>query len=170
MSFTDLLDQAKAARVREHRDITVLLNGKPIVIRVHEMPSHDWAALTTKHSPRKGVNVDRLGYNVTAASIDAVGVSATVVGKAGAEEKITPEQWQTLLDLLSGAEVSELADAAFALNDWLPRNRIVEAKKGSAGGSKTSSSSPANSASRSVASTAGSRRPSRRTSTTKKDA
>ena len=146
MSFSDLLEQAKPARVREHRDISVTLKGQLVVIRVHELPGFDWATVTAKHSPRGGVNVDKLGYNVTAASLEAAGAAATIVTEHG-EEKVTEGQWQTLLGLLSGGEVAALADAAFALNDWLPRNRVAEAKKASAGASETNSSSPANSVS-----------------------
>lgn len=146
MSFTDLLEQAKAARVREHRDITVLLNQQPVVIRVHELPAYDWASVTSKHPPRGGVNVDKLGYNVTAASIEAAGLSSSVID-GETERKLTEKEWQTLLGLISGGEAQALADAAFALNDWLPRNRVAEAKKASAGASETNSSSPANSAS-----------------------
>lgn len=144
MSFSELLEQGKQAKVREHKDITVLVNGEPVVLRVHEIPSYDWAALTTKHPPRPGATADWLGYNVTAASLDALPDALSVV-EGETVTKVTAKQWETLRDLLSGVEMGNLADAAFWLNDWLPRNRIVEAKKASAGDSKKSSSSPANS-------------------------
>lgn len=139
MTFSELLDQAKAAKVREFRDTTVLIKGEPVVLRVYELPSFDWAALTTKHGPRPEANADRLGYNVTAASLDAVGEALFVV-EGDAETRVTAEQWETLRGLLSGVEIGTLADAAFALNDWVPRNRIVAAKKASKGSSKKSSS------------------------------
>lgn len=146
MSFSELLEQGKQAKVREHKDITVLVNGEPVVLRVHELPSYDWAALTTKHPPRPGATADWLGYNVTAASLDALEHEAGLSVVEGEKvSKVTAKQWQTLREILSGVEVGNLADAAFWLNDWLPRNRIVEAKKASAGDSKKSSSSPANS-------------------------
>lgn len=145
MSFAELLEQASTERVREHRDVPVVVRGEKVTIRVHELPSYDWAELTSKHPPRKVTefNIDRIGYNVTAASIEGAGLGAYVV-EGEEETKITPEQWETLCSVLSGAEVSHLADVAFMLNDWTPRMRLVEAKKGSAGGSKKKSSSPAN--------------------------
>lgn len=144
MTFSELLEQGKQAKVREHRDTTVVVNGEPVLLRVYELPSFDWAALMTKHGPRVEANADRLGYNVTAASLEALASSLYVV-EGDKETKVTAEQWAVLRDLLSGVEVGTLADAAFALNDWLPRNRVAAAKKASAGGSKKKSSLPANS-------------------------
>ena len=145
MTFSELLEQAKTSKVRAYKDIPVVLNKQKVVLRVYEIPSYDWAGLTTKHPPRDDSASDKaLGYNLTAAGIDAAGMGAFVLD--GEEEtRVTAEQWDTLLEVLHGVELGNLADAAFALNDWLPRNRVAAAKKASAGDSKKSSSSPANS-------------------------
>jgi hypothetical protein len=141
MSFSDLLSKAREAD-RESRTVEVTVAGELLELTFTELPGMDWASITAKHPPRLDAPVDlRYGYNVHGVCADAAKVNGVV--RQG-DEVVTPrvdgkekiDEWADLIALLSGHDLNSVCDAVFALNEWLPQQRVAAAKKASTASSK----------------------------------
>ena len=137
MSFSDLLQSAKAAE-RESRTVEVTVGGELVALTFVELPGLDWATITAKFPPRADSPADRgVGFNAHAVSVEAAKVNG-VVKFAGEETLPSVEDWDDLFANLGGHDFNQVCDAVFYLNEWLPRQRVVAAKKALRGSSKKS--------------------------------
>lgn len=110
-----------------------------VTLRFVQLHGYDWAELTTKHPARRGVELDMAyGYN-----LDAVVRAAAKFedpkrpGKRYALRlegddwvALTDKQIDDLWETLTGSEVSNIRDAVWGLNDFLPNQRIEALVKG----------------------------------------
>lgn len=110
-----------------------------VTLRFVQLHGHDWAALTTKNRAREGVELDRAyGYNIDAVvraaakfeDPDKPGVRYAFRLEDGQPIPLTDAQIDDLWDTLSGAEVSNIRDAIFGMNEHLPNMRIEALVKG----------------------------------------
>lgn len=114
-----------------------------LTIRVSELDGDSWAACTTAHLPRKGVSIDQsFSYNLTAASKDALPLSAVVVD-GDEDQELTPEQWSKLWRATDPQGRQSITDAVFAVNEHAQLARLDAARKGIEAASRLKRRSPA---------------------------
>lgn len=102
--------------------------------RFYRMRGDEWVECTARSPVRLDVPLDaQYGYNYHAACRLAAIRSGFRVDDDGAETEMTEDEWRDVWAVLSGAEVTLLADAVWELNEWGPAARIHDLKKGSAG-------------------------------------
>lgn len=123
MSFSDELKKAKESKA-ETQDVPVLLNGDLYTIRLSQMNPADWVSLTDQNPKRAGVAIDsNLGYDLRGVTRAAVNTCAKLLkGDAEVEVRSDDEvnEWEDLLDTISGQELSNVNDAVFGLNAYMP--------------------------------------------------
>jgi hypothetical protein len=103
-----------------------------ITLRFTQLPGFEWAAITSKLPPRPGVPIDEsIGYNYDKATIHAAGF-ADAAGRAygvrledDAELPLSADEWSALFDALSGYEVSQIRNAVWGLNEYLPKQQVT---------------------------------------------
>ena len=102
-----------------------------ITLRFTQLPGEEWASLTSKLPPRPGVAIDEsIGYNYDKATIsaakfqDASGRAYGVRLEGDVEEVVTPDEWVALFDALSGYEVTQIRNAVWGLNEYLPKKQV----------------------------------------------
>jgi hypothetical protein len=153
-------------------NVDIQLNGKPYTFRFTAMNGLDWATECDRHPARPGVKLDlQYGYNLRSiAEAVAPVCGVRVVGDPLGEETeaLSAEQWETLLGKADGQTYRHLTDAIWAVNEYLPAQAVVAAKKALAA-PKTPSSSRSKSASPRGASSGGSQKKPPSTSTTTRD-
>lgn len=143
MSFEDDLDadlDAQLAAEPNFSFVSVLVNGKHRKLRFTEMDGLAWADLCDRNPPRTIDSDEKIpkilpidsgyGYNVLGASVMAAQVSGHM--QSGDEWKtLTPEQWKKLIRSLPGAQLKQVADVIWNLNQWAPSQAVLSAKKAS---------------------------------------
>jgi hypothetical protein len=133
----------KADAVRERLDtLAEAAEGSLDTLRFVQLPGTEWTSITALFPPRIESPIDmRYGYNVVAScgaaaghrSDDGTAYAFRVVSGAGDDaelEPLAPTQIADLLLILSGAEISEINDAIWALNEYEPGRRIDQLVKG----------------------------------------
>ena len=102
-----------------------------VTLRFSRLNGEKWALLTSAHPMRIDVALDRnYGYNydtVTALTARETGKRLDDDG----EHDLTPEQWDRLLNVLSGHDVQTIRDAVWTLNEWEPAQHVEALVKGS---------------------------------------
>lgn len=159
MSFEDELDadlDAQLAAEPYFGFVSVLINGKHRKLRFTEMDGLAWADICNRNPPRlvdgadpaKPKQADILpidlayGHNVLGASVQAASVSGHM--QSGDDwVELSPERWKKLIRGLPGAQLREIADVIWNLNQWAPSQAVLSARKASAVESALSSYSPA---------------------------
>lgn len=153
-----LLDELEEARAKDESDVrlsgpsdahsapivarldelTAAAQDSLITLRFRQLPGREWAALTLVHPVRVESPLDRqYGYNVdavVAAAAAYVGPGAVSYGFRldGDEEVVlSPTQWASLFDVLTGSEIVSIRDAIWGLNEWEPEQRIQALVKAS---------------------------------------
>lgn len=103
-----------------------------ITLRFTQLPGEEWASITSKLPPRPGVPIDEsIGYNYDKATIHAAKFT-NVAGKAfgvrlegETEVAISEDEWVALFDALSGYEVTQIRNAVWGLNEYLPKQQVA---------------------------------------------
>jgi len=161
MSFEDELDadlDAQLAAEPFFGFVSVLINGKHRKLRFTEMDGLAWADICNRNPPRMKDGADPLkpkqadilpidaayGHNVLGASVHAAAVSGHMQSGEGWVE-LSPERWKKLIRGLPGAQLREIADVIWNLNQWAPSQAVLSAKKALQVESALSSFSPDNS-------------------------
>lgn len=110
-----------------------------ITLRFTRLPGREWAALTSKHPVRPDVPIDRhYGYNYDAVS-EAAAAESGVRAEGDEEIPLTSEEWAELFDVLSGADIEDIRDAVWALNEWEPNQRLQALVKASGAATRSDS-------------------------------
>lgn len=127
-----------AAPIRQALEaLTATLRDALVKVRFVRLPGEKWADLTTQFIARPDFEMDRYyGYNIDAVVRAAAAFqhpdtqeqfSFRVEQDAGGAEVLEPisdAQWNVLFDVLTGAEVSDIRDAVWGLNEFEPSSRI----------------------------------------------
>lgn len=145
MSFREEL-----AKAREGRPEPVLVGvavGESLYqVEVSRLDGMDWASIMADAIPtdEKGA---RLGYDTNKASLLACRKFSRLLGPDGEPKDMAPvmedgrmvsDPWGDLFKTISGTEVGAIAATWWALNMRDPNQKVVDLKKLSAGGGKTS--------------------------------
>jgi len=146
LDLDKLLDAADE-RVAEKR-VTELgeihLAGELLTLKFTELAGDEWATFTMAHTPRKSVPLDHaFGYNVSAATKDALAASAVLVD-GDSEQKLSDEQWARLYRGTDPQGRQVITSGIFAVNEAAELARIDAARKASEAVSKRKRRSPAN--------------------------
>lgn len=160
MTFSELLKSAKQAKSeagRESETVEDVAVGDQLVsFRFWELPALDWSTLAVKHPPRLDVPLDRrYGYNVHAVSLAAAQLNGvrvdgdeeiplTVQPADPKRKKAAVNEWEDLFDIVSGADLGRIVEAIWRLNEYLPEQRAVDAKKARLAERQKNSPSPEN--------------------------
>lgn len=138
LDLDKLLDAADA-RVADSRATEfgeIHLGGELLTLKFTELEGEDWATFTMAHVPRKGVPLDHaFGYNVSAASKDALAASAVLVD-GDSEQKLSDEQWARLYRGTDPQGRQVITSGIFAVNESAELARIDAARKASEAVSK----------------------------------
>lgn len=116
----------------EWADVEVVLNGKHRVLRFTQMDGLAWADFAAQCPPNMKSPTDTgFGYNMRAMTLLAAPASG-VLRDNGEDVPLTDEQWTKFFRAASGRDHRAIGNALFSLNEWLPSQAVVEAKKASA--------------------------------------
>lgn len=126
----------------EFFDVEVTVNSKLRALRFWQMDGLEWAKLAALCPVDLLSPYDRsYGYNLQAMTL----LAAPASGKMHDGEDfvdLDADQWRKLLQGLSGAGHRHIANALFALNEHLPSQAVIAAKKASRAESALKSNSP----------------------------
>ena len=136
MGFKEDLAAAKAAvdsgdRVKTP-EIPVVLNGTAYGVVFYRVSNLDWSAVTIKHPPRAGVDMDtRNGYDIAGVAREVSAEYGRLIVD-GEEQELDAAEWADLW-----ASVAPAAARTLEANVWFLHERDAElelerAKKGSA--------------------------------------
>lgn len=133
--FDALLDSAVAGKTSEDvfETVEVLIGEQLVEFRFREIDPRDWARATMANPPRTDLKIDlHYGYNLHGACEYAAVKSGRRVD-GDTETALTAEQWAKVFTVTrSGKTVTQITDAIWKLNEWLPSERLALAKKASA--------------------------------------
>lgn len=126
MTFEDDLAAVQAAPA-PFLDAEVTVNGSYYALRFVQMDPFDWAVEVDKHPARPGVALDkRYGYNLRS----LVKAVAPATGSLVEDDKTVPvKDWPALLKAIGGHGFQRVTDAIWAVNEYLPEQAVVAAKK-----------------------------------------
>jgi len=144
LDLDKLLDDAIARSADEPKTelAQVYVGDELLTLRVTELDGDSWAACTIAHTPRKGVALDQaFSYNLTAASKDALPLSAVVVD-GDDEQNLSAEQWSKLWRATDPQGRQSITDAVFAVNEHAQLARLDAARKGIEAASRLKRRSP----------------------------
>ena len=109
--------------------VPLIIGGELVEVIFYRAEGTAWAECTSRHPVRADVLIDmRYGYNFH-------GVCFEIAPKTGRlldgddEVELSPEKWGKILDAVSGNEVSAVANAIWALNEWDPAQLVKSLKK-----------------------------------------
>lgn len=101
--------------------------------RFYRMRGDEWVECTARSPLRLDVPLDaQYGYNYHGACKLAALRSGFRIEDDN-EVALTEQEWTDVWSVLSGGEVTQLADAIWELNEWGPAARVHDLKKGLAG-------------------------------------
>lgn len=115
-------------------DQEVLLGDVPVTVRFWPLQGVAWRELTAQHPARaRSVFDQNLGYN-----LDAVVRDYPKVYLVDGDDvtDVAGEKWHSILDVLSGPDLRDLAAAVWGLNEFEHQKRVAAAGKARAGGRK----------------------------------
>ena len=139
MSFLDDIEAAKAAPKKRSEPVGVIVNGNLHELVFYRADGDVWAETVSRHPARPDAKIDlRYGYNFNEVVLEIAPKTGRLL-EAGAEVDIPAEAWAVLVPALSGAEISRVTDAIWALNEWDPAQEIEKAKKALKAGSRKKS-------------------------------
>lgn len=131
MSFEDDL-KAELEAETDWADVDIVLKGKPYVVRLTQLDGTVWADLTDRFPARPGVLLDaNYGYNLRGLAPVATPMCGKLIDGDKVSE-LTEEQWADLFKALPGSRVMRIGDVLWNLNEYLPNEAVLAAKKGSA--------------------------------------
>lgn len=134
MSFKDDLAKARADRPKPVLQ-AVAVGDELYQVEVMRLDGMAWAAVMAECPPTDAKGA-RLGYDSDKAALVACKRFSRLLDAEG--EPVEDFDWADLFDTISGTEVAAIASIWWALNMSDPNDRVVQLKKASAGGSKTS--------------------------------
>jgi hypothetical protein len=126
MTFAEDLAAVQAAP-KPFLDAEVTVNGTYYALRFTQMDPFDWATEVDRHPARPDTQIDkRYGYNLRS----LVKAVAPVTGALVEGESTVPvEDWPALLKAIGGHGFQRVTDAIWAINEYLPEQAVVAAKK-----------------------------------------
>ncbi len=134
MSLNEDLDAALEAKTEDPdwADVEVVLNGKYRTLRFTQMDGLTWADLAAQCPPNLRSKTDAsFGYSMRAMTLLAAPASG-VLREDDQDVPLEPEQWEKFFRAASGRDHRAIANALFSLNEWMPSQAVVDAKKASA--------------------------------------
>lgn len=136
MSFLEDIEAAKSAPKNRSEPVAVLVNGNLHELVFYRADGDVWAECVSRHPARPDAKIDlRYGYNFNEVVLEIAPTTGRLIEK-GVEADIPADAWAVLIPALSGAEISRVTDAIWALNEWDPAQEIEKAKKALSAGSK----------------------------------
>jgi hypothetical protein len=103
-------------------------------LRMTKLPGVEWGDLADKYPPRMDVQFDLdLGYNHHAVALVAARISTVEIVDAGEDEAkevpLDDEDWDTILEIASGWDISNIVNLQINLNVLQASNRLGRLKK-----------------------------------------
>ena len=144
MGFKEDLAAAKKAvdsgdRVKTP-PVPVVLNGVEYDVLFYRVPTLEWSAVTIKHPPRPGIDMDVAnGYDISGVARE-VSVAHGRVVVAGEEQHLEAEEWADLWESVSPKAARYLEANVWFLHERDADLEVESAKKGSRPASKRKSS------------------------------
>lgn len=135
-----------AERAKQNRPEPVIqafvLDDELYHVPIRRLDGQDWA-LVTAEAPPEVARDARLGFNTRKAAMIACGRHAQLLdadknpvpAEYDEDGKRVPVDWGMIFAAISGTEVDAIAAIWWAMNVSDPNERVVAAKKASAGGS-----------------------------------
>lgn len=134
MSFKDALAKARERRPKPV-EVSVAVGDELFKVEVARLDGMDWAAVMAE-CPPTDKKAARLGYDTNKAALVACERYSRLLDAGG--EPVEDVDWVDLFATLSGAEIGAIAATWWATNMHDPNQRVVDLKKASMGGGRTS--------------------------------
>jgi hypothetical protein len=134
MDVKALIAQQKAAVDQvTPEDVPVTIGGRSLVVRIWPLATRAWRDLKAVCPPREGSTGDAgRGYNA-----DAVAAAYPRVYLVDGDDVTDPgEDWPDLFDTLSDGDMANITAMMWAVHEFIPRGRVANAGKASAGSRK----------------------------------
>lgn len=127
MNIDEMISKQKAALdAVKPIDQDVLLGDGIVTVRLWPLAGPVWRNLVATCPAREGAPFDQqLGYNLDAVVTNYPRINLIV----GDDATDVADQWPSIVDVLTGADIRNLGFAVWGLNEFDPTDRLITAQR-----------------------------------------